>query len=115
MRHFIQCVAFVVLILACLSGCRKTEQDMQVMNTEANEISVPSDASVVETEPYLTTVPNEVKTQHLFQEVAPSSSKPNAFRMRSWLMFRRFPLFSPDVFTPSAGNGPALRRNAMAL
>ena len=69
MRHLIQCVAFVVLILACLSGCRKTEQDMQVMNTEANEISVPSDASVVETEPYLTTVPNEVKTQHLFQEV----------------------------------------------
>lgn len=69
MKKFFQSVALMVSVLVCLSGCGKAEQDFSVVTTETREKSAPTDTSVVETEPYLTTVPNEVKTQHLFQKL----------------------------------------------
>ena len=69
MRKFFQSAVFITSILVCLSGCGKVEQDIPVTITKETESSVPSDTSTAESETATTTVPNEVNTQHLFQQL----------------------------------------------
>ena len=69
MRKFLQSAVFITSILVCLSGCGKVEQDIPVTITKETESSVPSDTLAAESETATTTVPNEVNTQHLFQQL----------------------------------------------
>ena len=69
MKKFFQSAVFITSILVCLSGCGKVEQDIPVTITKETESSVPSDTSTAESETATTTVPNEVNTQHLFQQL----------------------------------------------
>ena len=69
MRKFFQSAVFITSILVCLSGCGKVEQDIPVTIAKETESSVPSDTSTAESETATTTVPNEVNTQHLFQQL----------------------------------------------
>lgn len=69
MRKFFQSAVFITSILVCLSGCGKVEQDIPVTITKETESSVPSDTLAAESETATTTVPNEVNTQHLFQQL----------------------------------------------
>ena len=69
MRKFFQSAVFITSILVCLSGCGKVEQDIPITITKETESSVPSDTLAAESETATTTVPNEVNTQHLFQQL----------------------------------------------
>lgn len=69
MRKFFQSAVFITSILVCLSGCGKVEQDIPVTITKETESSVPSDTLAAESETATTTVPNEVNTQHLLQQL----------------------------------------------